>query len=127
MISHGHLFFIVDQSAPATAVLLWSVPAALRPSALALSEIANHLLGDVPLPPLLGRLQQRTDDWRLTMYACIAVLAASAAVFAIAICSSLPTPADMASLDVDSIEDAVIEDSCTPFERDALNEPLLNT
>lgn len=39
------------------AVLLWSVSAELRPFALSAAEFSQHLLGDIPAPPLLGLLQ----------------------------------------------------------------------
>ena len=72
-------------SVPATGVLMWSVPAALRPTALALSEIANHLLiGDVFLPPLLGLLQEHVGNWRLTMCMCTAMMGAAAVLFGVA-------------------------------------------
>ena len=71
-------------AAPATAVLMWGVPADYRPIALALSEIANHVLGDVPLPPLLGLLQESYGKWRITMCACSAVLGFAAILFMLA-------------------------------------------
>jgi hypothetical protein len=71
----------LEQAAPANAVLLWSVPPELRPVALGVAEVLNHVLGDVPLPPLLGLLQQHSGDWRLTMCVCAAFLALAAALF----------------------------------------------
>ena len=68
-------------SAPATAVLMWSVPSSVRPIALAVSEIANHVLGDVPLPPLLGYMQERTGNWRVTMLATTGILGVAAVLF----------------------------------------------
>ena len=76
--------FMFATSAPATGVLLWSVTPTRRPVALALSEICNHLLGDVPLPPLLGLFQQAHHDWKLTMVACTSALATSSLLFLIA-------------------------------------------
>lgn len=43
--------------APSGAVLLWSVPPDLRPFALSMAEVMQHLAGDIPSPPLLGWLQ----------------------------------------------------------------------
>ncbi|KAG7666643.1 putative sphingolipid transporter spinster-like protein 2 [Nannochloris sp. 'desiccata'] len=74
-------------SAPAIAVMLWTSPANLRPTALAVSEILNHVLGDVPLPVILGMMQQRWGNWRLTMCVCTAILGCSAAMFAFARCA----------------------------------------
>eukprot|EP00887_Chlorella_sp_A99_P003212 scaffold9.g3212.t1 len=73
-------------AAPANAVLLWSVAPELRPLALSFSEVSQHLLGDIPSPPLLGWLQSHTGDWRLTMGACTALLGASALLFGAALC-----------------------------------------
>ena len=44
-------------AAPVNGVLMWSVPPGLRPFALAAAEFSQHLLGDIPSPPLLGWLQ----------------------------------------------------------------------
>lgn len=41
----------------------------MRPFVLSASEVAQHVLGDVPTPPLMGALQQWKGDWRLTMVA----------------------------------------------------------
>jgi len=74
-------------SAPTIAVMLWTSPANLRPTALAISEILNHVVGDVPLPVLLGMLQQKKGNWRLTMCMCTAILGCSAGMFAFARCA----------------------------------------
>ncbi len=50
--------------APNTAVVLWSVPARLRPFAMSLQVIVIHVLGDVPSPVILGWLQERLQNWR---------------------------------------------------------------
>ncbi|KAL6772052.1 hypothetical protein ACKKBG_A28775 [Auxenochlorella protothecoides x Auxenochlorella symbiontica] len=61
------LLFIIG--APSLGVLLWSCPPQMRPFVLSASEVAQHVLGDVPTPPLMGALQQWKGDWRLTMVA----------------------------------------------------------
>jgi len=43
-------------SGPVNAGYLWSVPHELRPLACALTTVAIHVLGDVPSPPLAGKL-----------------------------------------------------------------------
>ena len=43
-------------------VLLVTAPPELRPHALSLAEVAQHLLGDIPSPPLLGWLQVGEHD-----------------------------------------------------------------
>lgn len=50
--------------APNTAVVLWSVPARLRPFAMSLQVIVIHVFGDVPSPVLLGWLQEHIQNWR---------------------------------------------------------------
>ena len=45
-------------------MVLWSVPARLRPFAMSLQVIVIHVLGDVPSPVLLGWLQERINNWR---------------------------------------------------------------
>ena len=55
--AHGkpapHLTHGVD---PVT-VTVWSVPTRLRPLASGMAQVAGHVLGDVPSPPLVGLLQ----------------------------------------------------------------------
>ena len=73
-------------SADAAAVFLWGVPPSLRPIALAVSDISNHVLGgDIPFPPLLGFLQQHFKNWRFTMSACAATFGVSALLFCSAV------------------------------------------
>ena len=62
----GELFLFFTQ-APSNALILWSVPAENRPLAISLSVVAMHLLGDVPMPPILGILQTWIQQWRVTM------------------------------------------------------------
>ena len=38
-------------------VTVWSVPTRLRPLASGMAQVAGHVLGDVPSPPLVGLLQ----------------------------------------------------------------------
>ena len=51
------LKFIVTPQAPVAAIIMWSVPNALRPLGSSMMTVYIHLLGDVPSPPLLGLLQ----------------------------------------------------------------------
>ena len=41
----------------AVTVTVWSVPTRLRPLASGMVQVASHVLGDVPSPPLVGLLQ----------------------------------------------------------------------
>jgi hypothetical protein len=54
----------VRAQGPNTAVVLWSVPARLRPFAMSVQVIVIHVLGDVPSPVALGWLQERLQNWR---------------------------------------------------------------
>ena len=74
--------FMFSSAAPSNAVVMWSVPAGLRPFATSISVVAMHLLGDVPSPPLLGWTQQRLENWRLTMSVYSLLLLAGAAAYA---------------------------------------------
>jgi hypothetical protein len=56
------------------AITMWSVPADIRPFALAVSEALQHMLGGIPAPPIFGAIQEAVNDWRLTM-ALVGVLA----------------------------------------------------
>ena len=55
---------IARAQGPNTAVVLWCVPARLRPFAMSVQVIVIHVLGDVPSPVLLGWLQERLQNWR---------------------------------------------------------------
>lgn len=62
-------------SGPVNAGYMWSVPPELKPLACALTTVAIHVFGDVPSPPLAGRLVDHLRDsgytesaaWQLTM------------------------------------------------------------
>ena len=41
----------------AVTVLVWAVPMHLRALASGLAQVASHVLGDVPAPPLVGLMQ----------------------------------------------------------------------
>ncbi|KAK9837488.1 hypothetical protein WJX81_006376 [Elliptochloris bilobata] len=67
--------------APSNALVLWSVPPRLRPFAMAMVVVINHLLGDVPSSPAIGGLQDAVQNWRLSMCVCTLLLLPSAACF----------------------------------------------
>ncbi|KDD74036.1 hypothetical protein H632_c1632p0 [Helicosporidium sp. ATCC 50920] len=48
-------------------MLLWSVPLELRAFALAIAETLQHVLGDIPSPPVVGKVQDAVESWRLTL------------------------------------------------------------
>lgn len=84
---------------PNTAVVLWSVPARLRPFAMSLQVIIIHVLGDVPSPVLLGWLQERIHNWRCAHKPCVA----------------LPTFISMMVQDVDTDAYDINDTICFPF------------
>lgn len=49
-----------------------------------MSVVAMHVLGDVPGPPLLGALQSKLCNWRLSMSLCSALLLGGAGMYAAA-------------------------------------------
>lgn len=67
-------------------VLLWSCPPHMRPFVLSASEVAQHVLGDVPTPPLMGALQQWKGNWRLTMVASTGLIWVSTLLYVTGVC-----------------------------------------
>lgn len=80
-IQQTHQSYPLTPQAPSLGILLWSCPAHLRPFVLSASEVVQHLLGDVPMPPLVGWLQERVDDWRVSLSFCAAVIGASTVLY----------------------------------------------
>eukprot|EP00899_Mesostigma_viride_P006890 jgi/Mesvir1/16201/Mv08463-RA.1 len=72
-------FLMFNTQGPGAAALLWSVPPGLRAPACALVTVVIHLFGDVPSPPLVGLLQDRVDNWRVSMSAVTLVILLAAA------------------------------------------------
>jgi hypothetical protein len=71
------LLFLFGASGPSNAVNMWSVPVDMRPLAVSFSTIMSHLLGDVPSPPLLGRLQDVIQHWDVTLASSYLLILAS--------------------------------------------------
>lgn len=61
----GELFIFATQG-PVNYLSLQCVSTELRPLAMAVSTVCIHVFGDVPSSPLVGLLQDRLDDWRIT-------------------------------------------------------------
>jgi MFS family permease len=61
------MFLIFLSTGPVNALILDSVPVALRASAMAASIFAIHLLGDFWSPQLVGRLSDRFGDLRIAL------------------------------------------------------------
>ncbi len=74
-----------------SAAIMWSVPLRLRGLAMSMTTITMHVFGDVPAPPLVGRLQdslraRRGDlpnNWRVSLGVVTGTLALSAVLFQI--------------------------------------------
>lgn len=75
------LLVLFGASGPSNAVNMWSVPVDLRPQAVSFSTIMSHLLGDVPSPPLLGRLQDAIQQWDVTLAVTYLLILASGAFY----------------------------------------------
>jgi len=82
LLAAGQLFLFLTQ-APVSAIAMWSVPKRLRPFACSLTTLTVHLLGDVPSPPLMGWLQERVSDWRVSFTALSSLLLLCAALLAV--------------------------------------------
>lgn len=74
--------------APGNAVALWAVPPGLRPLAMSMSVVAMHILGDVPAPPLLGLLESKVKNWRISMSVLASLLALGAAAYGAGVIAS---------------------------------------
>jgi hypothetical protein len=61
------MFLIFLSTGPVNALILDSVPVALRASAMAASIFAIHLLGDFWSPQLVGRLSDHFGDLRIAL------------------------------------------------------------
>ncbi|KAK9811938.1 hypothetical protein WJX73_001048 [Symbiochloris irregularis] len=59
---------IFANTAPTLTVQVWAVPLHLRSLASGLAQVASHVLGDVPYPPLVGFFQDKVlHNWQLTL------------------------------------------------------------
>ena len=84
----GQMFAFALQ-APINAVVLWSVPARLRPLACSMTTVTIHLFGDVPSPPLFGHFLERDgvptpERWRTMCSTFTLLFVVAAGVFATA-------------------------------------------
>jgi len=60
-------FLIFTLTAPLNIIFLCAVPKNYRSLSCALSIIFIHLLGDIPSPPIAGIIQDKTNNWQLTL------------------------------------------------------------
>ena len=69
-------FFLFFVQAPSNALILWSVPRESRAIAVSLGVVCQHVLGDVPGPPVMGLVQEHlTHNWRATMSLAVVFIA----------------------------------------------------
>jgi predicted MFS family arabinose efflux permease len=62
--------------------ILWSVPLRLRQLAMSTTTVAIHISGDVPAPPIIGRIQDASGNWRLSLGVVTCALGVSTLLFA---------------------------------------------
>lgn len=65
---------------PAYSAAMAAVPATQRPFVLAAVEAIQHLLGDIPGPPIFGAIQNSVENWHLTL-ALLSIASALGATF----------------------------------------------
>ncbi|CAL8463948.1 g3483 [Coccomyxa elongata] len=112
-------FAIFGIQAPNTAVVLWSVPARLRPFAMSLQVIVIHVLGDVPSPVILGWLQERLQNWRISIGISALLLLLGALVFYLGKYFSSREPDYRTLSEFEDAEAARDAEPETPLLRDA--------
>ncbi|KAJ9470918.1 putative sphingolipid transporter spinster-like protein 1 [Diplonema papillatum] len=81
-------FCIATLYGPIAAATLWAAPPDLRAQAMGFSTLAIHVLGDVPSPFYAGALQDKLNNWQLTLTLITPLLGASAFFFFLATLSS---------------------------------------
>ncbi|XP_024027026.1 probable sphingolipid transporter spinster homolog 2 [Morus notabilis] len=80
----GELLVFATQ-APVNYVSLHCVRPSLRPLSMAISTVSIHIFGDVPSSPLVGILQDRVNNWRVTSLTLTSVLFVAAGIWFIGI------------------------------------------
>ncbi|KAL3350383.1 hypothetical protein AABB24_023052 [Solanum stoloniferum] len=80
----GELLVFATQG-PVNYVCLHSVNPGLRPLAMAMSTVSIHIFGDVPSSPLVGVVQDRINNWRVTALMLTSVLFIAAGIWFIGI------------------------------------------
>ncbi|KAG2486352.1 hypothetical protein HYH03_014933 [Edaphochlamys debaryana] len=73
---------VFASQAPSYALSMWTVPPQYRPLSQAQIILLQHLLGDVPSPPVTGALYGVTGSWRTAMGAACSYLVVGVVLFA---------------------------------------------
>ena len=76
-------FIIFAVQPTGVSAALDAVPPVHRPFLLGAVEAAQHLLGDVPGPPIVGAVQNDTNNWHLTLGLLSIVLAFGSVLFGV--------------------------------------------
>ena len=74
------LFFLLLNTGPLNAAIVNSVGAPIRATAIAVNVFTIHILGDVPSPPLIGYISDRTGSLPTAFIVAVVAVALSAAI-----------------------------------------------
>jgi MFS transporter, Spinster family, sphingosine-1-phosphate transporter len=74
------LFFLLLNTGPLNAAIVNSVGAPIRATAIAVNVFTIHILGDVPSPPLIGYISDRTGSLAQGFSVAVVAVALSAAI-----------------------------------------------
>ncbi|PNH07653.1 putative sphingolipid transporter spinster 1 [Tetrabaena socialis] len=80
LLSLGLLSIFFSQ-ASSYALSMWTVPPPYRPLSQAAIILLQHLLGDVPSPPVAGAIHDATHSWRRSLAAASSYLAVAVVLF----------------------------------------------
>ncbi|CAA2990842.1 probable sphingolipid transporter spinster homolog 2 [Olea europaea subsp. europaea] len=84
LFSIGELLVFATQG-PVNFVCLHSVKPSLRPLSMAISTVSIHIFGDVPSSPLVGLIQDRINNWRVTALILTSILFLAAGIWFIGV------------------------------------------
>ena len=74
------LFFLLLNTGPLNAAIVNSVGAPIRATAIAVNVFTIHILGDVPSPPLIGYISDKTGSLPTAFIVAVVAVALSAAI-----------------------------------------------
>ncbi|XP_022855562.1 probable sphingolipid transporter spinster homolog 2 isoform X2 [Olea europaea var. sylvestris] len=84
LFSIGELLVFATQ-APVNFVCLHTVKPSLRPLSMAMSTVSIHIFGDVPSSPLVGLIQDRINNWRVSALILTSILFLAAGIWFIGV------------------------------------------
>ncbi|XP_042061543.1 probable sphingolipid transporter spinster homolog 2 [Salvia splendens] len=115
----GELLVFATQ-APVNFVCLHCVKPSLRPLSMAMSTVSIHIFGDVPSSPLVGLLQDRINNWRVTALTLTSILFVAGAIWVIGI--FMPA-VDRYNEDAEHPAPLVDKSNSTPLLTEKMAEP----